>query len=111
MTPEIQDPLTMLDMTEEEQIAFLNRNLYEYGHNDIGISLADLAFRLRDEVVLSNKCQWAWPKVYNAAHHFKLEVYEIDAPTTSMWIWFATQAEPIHWIIAALIAKQLAKGE
>lgn len=96
--------LAVLDMSEEEQKQWLHDNFLnrEYYYP----SLADLAFRLRDEAVLLDNFPWACAEVYNYAHNYKLGPNEVPAPTTLMWIWFANQARPIHWIIAALIAKE-----
>lgn len=112
--------LKVLDMTEGEQhqaickYAWHHRKessiLADYHREHKGgymeTSLADLAFRLRDEAVENREFMWACAKVYNKAWKYKLEPHEVDAPTIAMWVWFANHAKPIHWIIAALIAKE-----
>lgn len=81
--------------------------------DELDISLADLAFRLRDEV---SCMQYWWDGVLQVyqkckadfiAVHIKLvpEVAELGAAQQ----WYANAAQPIHFIIASLIAKQLAK--
>ncbi len=64
------------------------------------ISLADLAFRLRDEVVNSSNL---WPEIWNEALRLVARKYK----KTQKDEWFVDSAQPIHWIIAALIAKEL----
>ena len=64
-------------------------------------SLADLAFRLRDE---ARKCSdealaEAWAMIY---HYDCPDKRNTDGDVYIWWIW---NAKPIHWIIAALIAK------
>lgn len=74
--------------------------------------LADLAFRLRDEILVNAHpqnpqpyrnykvgLQAVWDKEFGGEHKqcFKpMELYQ----------WFCWRAKPIHWIIAALIAKE-----
>ncbi len=118
-----EELLAVLDLPEDEQLGFLN-NLRQnrqltisfYGFHcqpdgkfrmsdwNRGL-LADLAFRPRDEAVMLKSFQWTAAEVYNKAHHFGLKESETHAPTMMVWVWFATHAQPIHWIIASLIAK------
>lgn len=74
--------------------------------NELKESLADLAFRLRDEAETNYL-----PEATCLVHEY------VDVGVNKMYShnfngarsWFCFLARPIHWIIAALIAKQLAK--
>lgn len=84
--------LAVLDMSEDEQWEWCVKNVKE---KTIGESLADLAFRLRDEVVA--ECgDIVW-------HKAVVKICDYMRMGTA---WFKNYAKPIHWIIAALIAKQ-----
>ncbi len=112
-----EELLKVLDMSEDEQLFFLNnlwqnRKLPEWFNLQPNIDgklvmsdnnrrlLADLAFRLRDEVF----------KEYGAIEGFHEGIYKVmmkveghDNWATAYW--GECIANPIHWIIAALIAK------
>ena len=99
------DYLKLLDMTEQEQRKWLVlHHILKYKQpqpNQIRWeSLADLAFRLRDEAVqLCISWEKAKEDVWVYVCHKKPDV-EIS------YIGFWTNlAKPIHWIVAALIAK------
>ena len=115
--------LAVLDMTDIEQWDWVcRRNLVpacdwsggRYHKNVRDCILADLAFRLRDEVSgprsifdctnLSLAFQGAWEQI---AEHYQFEWRE-EKDHLDCWIIY--QAQPIHWIIAALIAKGMADG-
>lgn len=67
------------------------------------ISLADLAFRLRDEVKGSEGMN-AWVKATKKVfEHINPKANSNYYLTAS---YFVDNAKPIHWIIAALIAKE-----
>jgi hypothetical protein len=86
--------LKYLDMNEDERVDWLwNRDILKPNE-----SLADLAFRLRDEVVKES---------HRAFHDAVYEVMEYcgDDSWASAY-WGMALAKPIHWIIAALIAKE-----
>lgn len=85
-----QELLAVSDMSEESQI------MWSLVHTDMREpeSLADLAFRLRDEVVV-NYGDLIW-------HKATLKICGYMGKNS---IWFKQYAKPIHWIIAALIAK------
>ncbi len=77
-----------------------------------GESLADLAFRLRDEVVnndLKNETGWWCEAEYEVFLY--LGYPEEEEEDIGLDTWCCMYAEPIHWILAALIAKELAKGK
>lgn len=120
--------LDVLDMSEDEQETWIGQYAfahkkesqalldfetsdkeYNNSYGDIGLpmSLADLAFRLRDEAgeVALMKGQ---KQVYIAVH-YKEEFWKNYSETTSYAEterWFGSkEARPIRWIIAALIAK------
>lgn len=92
-------------ISEEEQIEWLNKNLYDYGYNGIDGSLADLAFRLRDEVVKNHRPEWlkACQLIYlNRCPQIRYcSLLEGER--------FVLEQNPIHWIIASIKAKHLAK--
>lgn len=90
MSKKIEELRAVLDMPENEQIDYL----FLYGRN-LDESLADLAFRLRDEVVV-NQGDVAW-------HKAVVIVCEYMGQGTA---WFKNYGQPIYWIIAALIAKE-----
>jgi len=124
--------LAVLDMTEDEQRAWVCGNnllqkhrticnddlIYDWEHRTE--SLADLAFRLRDEADNVNyeraihlvefyergkKRGW-WNKD-SLAYWFKYE----DALRTTIEEWLIHETKPIHWIIANLIAKDAKDGK
>ena len=98
-----QDLLKVLDMSEEKQDKWTYisgiRKHHPTDENRIE-SLVDLAFRLRDEVF----------KEYGVLGGFHDGIYKVqeylgeDAWATAFW--GECIAKPIHWIIAALIAKE-----
>lgn len=96
------DIAKVLAMSEEEFVD----ELFVYDYDPGEESLFELAFRLRDEAIQLESFQWACAEVYNTIFGYKPKPYETHAPTTAMWIWFATQAQPIHLILAALKAKE-----
>lgn len=95
----VDELLAVLDMpTVGNQIGWCLKNAGMKGTE----SLADLAFRLRDEVrYLGNKKD----KYFFEARAIVCR----KSSATVAGIWFSRDAQPIHWIIAALIAKELAK--
>ena len=112
MISAIEKLLAVLDMTEEEQTSYLIEvaennlddewwNKYFYGH----ISLADLAFRMRDEANRLKTLKYAQRKVWEKTEYEKAQPFK---PMNPM-VWWLDFSQPIHWIIAALIAKELAK--
>jgi len=73
------------------------------------VSLADLAFRLRDEAIkLSPICfQQARAKIYYKVYYYlKGESELVSKEFLCTAEWWIEEAKPIHWIIAALIAKE-----
>jgi len=107
MSDKIEELLTVLDMSEKKQRHWLIKKHFWLG--DSTNSLADLAFQLRDEVAeiwKQSPGYWIWGKalqdVYCAATKKKWDGIEFIR-------WFVYNAQPIHWIVAALIAKELVK--
>lgn len=49
---------------------------------------------------------WKMAEVCNAAKGYVLAPCEAHAPTTMVWIWFCTQAQPCHYLLAAILAKE-----
>lgn len=106
------NPLDLLDMSEEEQVKWLHaegilKSLGQVGYLSVNdrFLLAELAFRLRDEAT-SNLMYWDSAKIevwqYYCEHEHRdiqLELFWVD------W------SRPIHWIVAAIKAKQLAEKE
>ncbi len=104
MSDKTKELLAVLDMPPREQYFTVLEICDESPADRDCSSFADLAFRLRDEAVeldkgvlfgrgLAKICQ----KIYNN------EGYNLH----EFLSWAATLAKPIHWIIAALIAKEL----
>ena len=104
-----QKLLAVLDMSEDEQ------DYWTVENTDRGIrggnyeSLADLAFRLRDEIRSKvNYSCWMNAKetvakaIWSKHKWHKRGSYKY---LTSIYTFWTNQAQPIHWIIAALIAK------
>ncbi len=92
-----EELLKLLDMSEDEQkewcVLYTNMRLYEFP-DTFAESLADLAFRLRDEAVVKYG-DLVWHKA----------VVKICGYMWKETAWFKNYGKPIHWIIAALIAK------
>ena len=91
-----EELLKILDMSEEDE---QEEALWEIYSPDHYCCLAELAFRLRDEV--AGTIWWdgakidVWEYVCSKKNRdIQLELFWID------W------SQPIHWIIAALIAKE-----
>ena len=107
MKTKIDELLAVLDMPEEEQHRWLLDNLEEptLSYFALGNSLADLAFWLRDEANKLSDDAWSegLVQVYT-----KCADKIVDAADCLSW--FVNNAQPIHFIIAALIAKAL-EGE
>jgi 23S rRNA A2030 N6-methylase RlmJ len=113
MSDRIKELLAVLDMTEKKQISWL-KNLYykneESGKYDFLIdfymdseSLADLAFRRRDKVDLV--------EFERATFRVCKKIKKKEVLSNEKDGWWILKAQPIHWIIAALIAEELAKGD
>lgn len=104
------DVLELLDMTEEEQEKWV-RNAGIIDVFPRVESLADLAFRMRDEIEF--KQQHCWTKAIRIIHDECVGIHPDVEKTSWMAIyrWFFNYAQPIHWIVAALKAKELAKGK
>ena len=105
MTTEIKELLAVLGLPEEEQ----RKLIWDWVYNEYPgwevfeapQSLADLAFRLRDKA--------GQGRFVDAI----VEVFEFlfgysDYKSVMMWL-CSQECQPVHWIIAALIAKELAK--
>jgi hypothetical protein len=112
----IEQLLKVLDLTEEEQFDFVVRQplgiisgfmAFDWHEPENRKSLlADLAFRLRDETPnFGVGCDQVW--------RWLREKYSKDGKNREVVlgtnIYFYYYAQPIHWIIAALIAKELSK--
>ncbi len=107
----LNDLLKILDTSEDEQWDWVSNQWQEFSIDPSwrtkeyrNMALADLAFRLRDEV-----CN---PKTYTKCcenyHEALEEVYNYrikDKQCCSLYAWQAYQIRPIDMIIAALIAK------
>ena len=92
--------LAVLDLPEEEQERWVFENVSSYQNLCGEKSLADLAFRLRDEVIV-NQGYIAWHKA---------EVIMCEYMGKAIH-WFTQYGQPHHWIITALIAKQKEKAD
>ncbi len=67
----------------------------DYADNLLDAAMSHLAFRLRDEVV-ANQGDIVW-------HRATLKICGYMGKSS---IWFKTYAQPIHWILASLKAKE-----
>ncbi len=113
--------LAVLDMDEEEQLKWLiNRDIIKNHWVTTGSqnpiideSLADLAFRMRDEAV--KECDktkkafifQAFIRVYAYSANIDLKNDYTLADSLDMEYWVTLYAQPIHWIIAALIVEKI----
>ena len=98
----MRDLLLVLGMSEDEQSYWTAENTDRRVRGGSYESLADLAFRLRDEVLKEHSgCER-----YHEAIEDIYKYREIRKQGTSLYAWTAYQLKPIDMIIAALIAKQ-----
>lgn len=123
----IAEVLAVLDLPEEEQRQWLYnyfvKKYYKtsdwpewYGYCDVlahvpsrrRAILADLAFKMRDEVkhlFIRRNLWWAGlERVY-------LYIEKIDFDGFEFRKWFIEDAQPIHWILATIIARILSEGQ
>lgn len=110
MSDKIKELLAVLDLPEDEQFLWVYEHItyekYEChqcgGQDTSAETLADLAFRLRDEVckVSCEDYYSGLEAVYNHRHAKKY---------ISFYAFWTYQSKPIDMIIAALIAKELNK--
>lgn len=125
----IKELLSVLDMPEEEQWKWLNDNfpdddaLHFCSGTPVCLvgeqELAFLAFRLRDEVWDTEGWTKAkeiiWLHCRKEAAKAKELFESVDDGDEPLWRringWFVNVAKPIHFIIAALIAKELGNGK
>ncbi len=104
MTPEIQNLLSVLDMTEMEQFQYIHK-LYPITHEICSSverrkrALADLAFRSRDEAVKKDITK------YIDAENMVKSYVLLQTRKELIWNY---HSKPIHWIICSLIAMILA---
>jgi hypothetical protein len=101
-----EEILNLDKLSEGEQVEWLLKNhiiknrvvKYSWGTTDVYESLADCAFRLRDEV---------FRKVPNVFMKMRIIFNTVNKnPLIDDWnFWFAYNAAPIHFIQAALLAK------
>lgn len=101
MSEKIDKLLAVLDMTEDEQEEWCRDKAMPFRWRD---SLADLAFRLRDEMVKNGYASYFYDGMTEV-----LKAYQKNDCVPSMASFLAYHAQPIHWIIAALIAKEMSK--
>lgn len=107
----IDELLKVPNMPRQEQWDWLNKKFDDDTfHLCLGTpicitgeqELADLAFRLRDKV-RREKCH------YDHAVYVVYNYCKLLRRFENVFYWMSYHAQPIHWIIAALIAKELAK--
>ncbi len=117
----IQELLAVLELPEDEQWEWALTNEHRNTYRE---SLGDLAFRLRDETVYLKRLEKRDSGDYNIEHRLyrnaMVKVYDYlnntsifnrITPPQKYFIWWIETAKPIHWIIAALISKELIKNE
>ena len=114
MNPKIDNLLAVLDMTEDERWSFLcsHQGIQEMCNNQLDVNcqkkykrmvLADLAFLLRDKVLALESGTTKWVMAM-------FDVYmKMTGSKLLNWKWGYVVADPIHWVVAALIV--LAKEE
>lgn len=105
--------LAVLDMSEDEQLlwvaAEVEKEPFDPKAGSRIVRLAEHAFRLRDEVIAEDDkseidCYWCEAS-YEVYLYIIGEENEMEAKE-GLDTWFTMRAKPIHWIIAALIAKE-----
>ena len=90
-------------MSEDEQIQWLLKFYPEYqNYLDPIPSLADLAFRLRDEMETNLQISHFAASLREVHLYVRLNPDIHNTDFIAFWLY---EAKPIHWIIAALIAK------
>lgn len=103
-----EELLAVLNLPEEQHIVKLldlgaitsdEYDAVESGRIKADMLLADLAFRLRDEV---SKTQYWQEAKYRVGNKVFGGYHEYKQDHESTW---DEEAQPIHWIIAVLIAK------
>lgn len=109
----IKELLGVLDMDSDSQFWTIQKYLSPEEaelYDTSEISLADLAFRLRDEVKSKHEKEW-----YRACFIVDEGLFNPNGGR-GYTEWHGAEAEhgilqrdPIHWIIAALITKELSK--
>lgn len=110
---EIDKLLEVLDVDEVSQKIWLAaQNIIKNSEGEKGEvvldeSLADLAFRLREEIDID--MFWVGMiQVMNKAAT-KKQIYPDVGLVETNADWWWKYAQPVHWIISSLIAKQLSK--
>lgn len=111
----ITELLKVLDMSEDEQWKFITNQplgiisgLMAFDWNEPEnrrVILADLAFRLRDENLY--KHSESLQMVHEYVDYGGNRMYS-STPAGAL-SWFCFSAKPIHWIITALVAKEVRK--
>lgn len=106
---EVDKLLAVLNLTENspERYGWLLSTIRE--HN--ACCPAELAFRLRDEVVKIWKNPpgyWVWGE---ALKNVYCKVTKREWDGIEFRRWFVYESQPIHWVISSLIAKELAKEQ
>jgi len=98
----MNDYLKILDMSEDEQWKWCVKNVKAAGE-----SLADLAFRLRDEVCSDPNGIDKYKQALHLIYRTWLDKQSDKARLIVTFnIWLIAFADPIDEIIAALIAKE-----
>ena len=113
MTTNVDKLIRVLDMPDHKQDEWCSNNATRMTHGENLESLADLAFRLRDDVVKLPEWRKAKELVWiHCGGRATLKLVEgLDGADEAIVlrrnVFFVNDAEPMQWIIAALIAKQL----
>lgn len=129
----LNDLLKVLDMSKDEQMEWLMDKNYIPSHyvtmrgQTPDESLANVAFRLRDEV--KDLPNFVWSKAWHLVvakvmYGYNWSMDELNKKfdewtgtskavpnTTDREIFALYDSKPIHWIIAALIAKELEENK
>lgn len=102
----IKEFLAILDKTKDEQIQWCDCNCDYDERNE---SLADLAFRMKYHF-LESYCD-AKKRFTDAIELIGSHIIEYSPiGKDTIYDWFVFQSQPIHWIVASLVAKEIADG-
>lgn len=103
-----QELLAVLDMSKEEQRVWLSKRMTIKPTKDgktskvSDWSLADLAFKMRVEMKDHRALHIIYRHLIKSG---KISLLNCGCCHEPWWNWWVDLSQPIHWIIAALIAK------
>ena len=106
MKPKIEELLKVLDLPEEKQVTWISKTFADSWdwRNKPSLNVFELAFRLRDE---ANDKMFGRAFGIIAAETSGRPNAEMLKNIPQFVLGWVLMSKPIHWIIAALIAKEL----